>query len=213
MRRTVLSLDWDWATGDCGVGPASCGWTCCNQYAAPRRRQGRGVARNGQPVAVPARAAALAAWPLVRRAPILVAECHASILRFLRRGDRVINLDAHRDCVPGTDRLYCGNWAYLAALRPGASVKWLTAVGAADRPYTQSYARNDVSWVRHHWWPANLVFLCLSSPWTPAGHDGEFYRLIAALVEKSGTAPRFVGHRARELRRAYVCETSTQGAR
>jgi hypothetical protein len=49
----------------------------------------------------------------------------------------------------------------------------------------------------------NLVFLCKSSPWTPAKLDNKFYELVNLISEETEGHPIFIGHRAPTLEKEY----------
>lgn len=153
------------------------------------------------------------AFRVMLGAPLFVAECHANIidaLRYLRpQLYRIYDYDAHFDREhvdrydwsfdPQTGRsvhvrvkdfnrlpLHCANWIWYAQAA-GHHIH--------SRMCCATSLRSRLSF------PA--VFLCLSSPWTPAGSDPLFFALIDHLREKTGTRPRFIGHRRHLLQRQW----------
>jgi len=185
---TMLSIDWDYVTSDCSfLGHSCCGW--CKRLP---RACGRGDAVEYQPKfsAWRKRLAVVYGLKVKRNAPIVVAECHADIMVPIKRGKYegelcIYDFDAHCDSYD-CGRLCCGSWINYAE-RVGPTV----TIGP---PVVDQIGMADV------------VFLCRSSPWTPAEMDGEFYRLVRRFSEKANRWPRFIGHQLNELREGYRAE-------
>jgi hypothetical protein len=118
-----ISLDLDYLTGDCripGKPQAQCAWQCGGCVG-----RGRGRGEGGQE-----RDDALAEFERIRQwlmtldiaGPVVVRDCHADIVEWLRPGDVVLDWDEHCDAENYTGQLDCGNWITLAQAN-GAVVK------------------------------------------------------------------------------------------
>ncbi len=186
MRR-VLSLDWDYFTGDCSDKGACCGWSC--SHSDDRGRGDKNVlygfeyrVRNPH-----ARAHNLLEHPFTIRT-LVVAECHASILAHLKPGDIITHLDWHLDESPYDYSLDCGNWVNYAKKRlPGIQFR-----------YHQNHP--PVQYQEHY----DLEFVCKSSPWTPPEYDKLLHQFVDKLALRCPTGIRWYGHRGRELRREHA---------
>lgn len=163
MSRYVLSIDWDFFTGDCRSkhGCASCLWKWCNDTQGSKAKKLR---RLNDKIVLDAKEAEnslkdIFAWsiwePLTRSAfhksELVVADCHGSIRSWIRHGP---------DKVPQTNQI-------------------------------------------------DLIFFCLSRPYTPPMWDRWFYQAVSDLAAITKTKPRFFGLGAREMRRAWARNKTT----
>jgi len=171
-----LSIDWDWVTGDTATG-GCCGWSCGSHIDS---RGDRSQLNRDWKQRLTRLKRLCAKLKFVK---VIVAECHASIYRWLSHGDRIINVDEHSDCYDymGTDRLSCGNWGLLAQEKKDCTWQW---VSQGDRLPSVRHMKKSVS-----------CFVCLSSPWTPKELDGAFVQFVYGL---NGPL-RLYGHRKRWL--------------
>jgi len=173
----ILSIDWDYVTGDCSVdSDGHCGF-CYNKEEyrkvtiSPERSWRR-------------RYKILKDIKIKKGVPIYVAECHASIMEIIRDDAyTVFDFDYHYDnYISYLDTLHCGNW-----------IKFLNNNGGIV--YCEP-ERDDV-------YNLSSIFICKSSPWTPVKMDRWFFMLILDIASKSLMAPTFIGHKAKELERDY----------
>lgn len=191
--RIVLSLDWDYATGDCMIDPACCGF-CKEGKNRPQVRpekpnvsswdESRGTYTS--------RRDRLLTLTLVPGAPVYVAECHASIATLLRNHDWVIEYDAHCDGDPVWNGLNCGNWrTWVAQCHNGVYF-----VNSFEPECGDSGVKASPP-------PAHMAFICRSSPWTPREYDEGFWTFVRTLTQRAGVAPTFIGHRRKEFTREW----------
>ena len=176
--QTILSLDWEYVTGDCSKDPhGHCGF--CRRAD---KRRGLEAERRHQTDWKPY-LKRLKDIDIVESCPIYVAECHASIISLLKIMSKpvVYDFDYHYDNYDFSQQLHCGNWIHhmhkkegVIYIGPGASIPELDA-----------------------------IFLCKSSPWSPKSMDGEFFRFVNYLEMKSKTEPIFIGHRKKRLEKDY----------
>jgi len=114
-----ISFDLDWATGDCrGIKYNCCAWQCPLCGEEPNRAQGK-----SRPDALK-RFAEMRAWLMALDiiTPVVVRDCHADILDWIKAGDTVLNWDEHSDddrwCEDEDSYAYapldCGNWVTCA---------------------------------------------------------------------------------------------------
>ena len=180
--KTILSVDWDWVTGDCAPGgqDSCCGW--CDdsiREGIGADGEGRGILRRvkkGWDARISEVLNAIPAYKDMCRSPRLwVAECHADILRIVDpyTTRRIIHLDSHDDNETWSP-LCCGTWRNF--LPKAVEVK----IGMDPGDEFSS------------------VFVCLSSPWTPAELDKEFWAFVRNISKKT-TNPQFIGHMKVEL--------------
>jgi hypothetical protein len=175
--NTLLSIDWDWVTGDCC---SRCEHSCCG-WCKPcqgKSQDERGSYEN-----------LYTGWhDRIKKLKSLrylegnlwVAECHADILITLHPGiiGTIIHLDSHRD---DEDRmsLCCGSWRnYLPK-----TIEVITKLDSDTRFHD--------------------VFVCKSSPWTPKRLDRNFYELISYISDAMNIYPEFVGHKYIELEKEW----------
>lgn len=182
----LLSIDWDWITGDCAPGgqDACCGW--CDDPLRPLN--GRGIERRMmlgwdgrlQRVLDAVRHSANRQYIHRTSIKLWVAECHADILRIVSPGSmrEIVHLDYHDDDDTWF-QLCCGSWRTFL---PKSVIVTRVLEPEAD---------------------FHSVFVCLSSPWTPAGMDKEFWAMVKALSDLT-MKPEFIGHRKNELRNAWL---------
>jgi len=212
--RTVVSIDWDYFTGDTRgyADPCClCQWRCAP--AAPDRRHKR--SRNNRAADERAERGKLQGQekfyrltpkhalefnfaacleltvdPMAKKlkgAQVIVADCHGSIYRYLNAHDIVINFDAHEDRGGTLAYPNCANWASKAADNKGAHYIW-------------NYSSWDPKFPARR---VGLVFMCLSSPYTPPKMDHHFYEMVRVVSAHAGASPKFVGLGARELEKKY----------
>lgn len=173
---TLLSLDWDWVTGDCAANQhGCCGW--CEPPTLGRGRT-RGSVNNLFPF-WKTRVAKIMEIKFTLGADFWVTECHADILRVLNpeRCDRILHLDSHPDDADYF-ALSCGSWRTFL-------------------PKNIEVIVNEISE------PIHGVFICKSSPWTPSEMDREFWQLIQHISEMIGREPEFIGHKRSQLAREW----------
>jgi hypothetical protein len=120
----------------------------------------------------------------ISRSPYLhcrlrVAECHADILRIVDPSttEEIVHLDSHGDD-DAWCQLCCGTWRTFLP----RNVKVRRELADGDRFYS--------------------IFTCLSSPWTPAEMDKEFWAMVNAISALTAR-PEFIGHKKCELREAW----------
>jgi len=185
---TLLSIDWDWVTGDCSdIQHGCCGW--CTP--SPRRHS-RGSDQFVKSGWIERLEALRALVPSKHGGNLWVAECHADILRVVNPDETtdIIHLDSHLDdanwCV-----LSCGSWRTF--LPTGIEV------AMPQQADLKELAFKD-------------VFVCQSSPWTPSGLDKFLWSLIRRLADILGRDPIFIGHRRMVQMRAYQ-QTNQKGDR
>ena len=182
--ENILSIDWDYVTGDCSMGnDGHCGF-CYNKEEY--RKVKISPERYWR-----SRYSKLKKIKIKEGIPIYVAECHASIMEVIKNDAyTVFDFDYHYDdyiCYLNT--LHCGNW-----------IKFLNNNGGKVicKP-------NDV-------YSLSSIFICKSSPWTPKKMDSWFNTLILHIASKSLMAPIFIGHKANELERDYNSFLSVETA-
>lgn len=214
--RRILSLDWDWVTGDCSLKQRRrfhCGW--CEAYGLSALGPlGRGAKiRKADRGAVETRCAEFMQMlrrlqgytPSRIRGPVYVAECHADIVGVIPVGADVWTLDAHTDC--GDLPLSCGSWETLIECMHGR----IHRLGGGVQSYVYPLGRTDPIRRELHIWGGDAVrkfcrvvdavFICRSSPFTAEEYDGYFNEALSVLKEGHGLT--FIGHRAKELQRGY----------
>ena len=192
MTRQILSLDWDWFTGDCSDEGGCCGWSC--GWAADARNRGNTTPEDELPRNPHCRTATLLKHPFTI-GTLIVAECHASIVAHLQAEDCITHLDYHSDEGPkgnfdadGKNKLRCGNWVTYAKERhPDVKVAYY-------------FNHPPINYATHY----DVVFICKSSPWTPPRYDGVLHKLIHDLSGRAGMV-KWYGHRGGELRREHRC--------
>jgi len=176
----LLSIDWDWVTGDCSPSgqDACCGW--CDDPLRPLR--GRGIERYIER-GWDARLQRILDAIMQQRSGherLWVAECHADILRVVNPSamEEIVHLDYHGDDDKWC-QLCCGTWRTF--LPSNVRVKRTLDPGDSFRD----------------------IFICLSSPWTPVEMDKEFWDMVSTI---SGLTirPEFIGHRKHELKKAWL---------
>lgn len=192
----VLSIDWDYITGDCMGDTAHCGFCGLDDDNVRGCEGGVGENPHTQEEQVQNLDRVLA-LPVKSTAPLYVAECHASILYVLyrnrMRGCTLHNYDEHDDSVEADSvawyhrpyELTCGSWGSFAARYD---------VDGENVGFRNVH--------RDQFKPADLVFICKSSPWTPASEDEAFWMFVEFFEERCSYL-HFVGHRRRELRREW----------
>jgi len=177
----ILSIDWDWVTGDCADDP---GHGCCGWCAPPPRKLSRGVVKKVKEGWLTRLEQLRKARPVDLGGGFWVAECHADILRIVRPDEEahILHLDSHMDDADWFG-LSCGSWRTF--LPRGTT--------------TESIGMEQLTKEHFH-----DVFICQSSPWTPASMDKFFWDLVHHLSEITGSDPEFIGHRRMALVRAWT---------
>jgi len=212
--RRVLSLDWDWFTGDRGNGTGCCGWSC--SYSDNRGRGAEDVAIDEDPYPNPSLKVVEILQDVQRVEALVVAECHGSLAALIQDGDEIHHLDAHpdgagydpKDGYPRESRVTCGNWVTVVRHRH----KGVTVTHLPDRvnrrtdgvwcvPFPIPGESGEILTLHPEY---DLVFVCKSSPWTPKVLDIDLHRLIKYLAARCPTGIRWYGHRARELRKEHA---------
>lgn len=174
----LLSIDWDWVTGDCSdrMNHGCCGW--CDP---PPWNLARGVCNphNGWEKRIKSLQALT-----FHDGRLYVAECHADILRIVDSTsmDCILHLDSHYD--DSGAMLCCGSWVSFLPKR----VK------------TKRFRKSDEL-------PSDLlfsdVFICHSAPWTPPALDDFFWGLVKMVSDRMGTDPEFIGHERQSMMKAW----------
>lgn len=176
---TLLSIDWDWVTGDCaGTTHGCCGWC-----APSLRKWSRGNDKFVTAGWVERLEALREMTPVDLGGNLWVAECHADILRVVNPKDttNIIHLDSHLDDAEWC-ALSCGSWRTFLP-------------STIDVVPTE---RLDLAKCEFH-----DVFVCQSSPWVPSELDRFLWDLISHLADVLGRDPEFIGHRRMAQVRAY----------
>jgi hypothetical protein len=186
----LLSVDWDWVTGDCSdpVSNGCCGW-CDRPMCVP----GRGSDSQLSKEWLARKSILMGMKPSGADGHVHVAECHADILRVVdpRRTGEVIHLDSHMDDGDFFP-LNCGSWR---TFMPGSIVVRTPFNGEG----LESLVFHD-------------VFMCLSSPWTPSSKDGVFWEVVRHMAYAAGRDPEFIGHKSDAMRRAWLHGGRRSGA-
>lgn len=179
----ILSLDWDYVTGNC---QPAVGGTCCGYCGKGSTQYRNNLSKRGKNKGVSAdwekRFNRLKNIQIEPDTDIYVAECHADIMQVIDNfysPYEVMDFDYHYDrYVDG--KLCCGNWIYHLERLGGHVVK---------KPF-------DIKCV-------DAVFFCRSAPWTPKSMDERFHELVYRYCIKSGVEPEFIGHMRKSLRKTY----------
>jgi hypothetical protein len=191
----ILSIDWDWVTGDCashGDGHAHCGWCAWAQRDRKVKwPRGRGLNKALRPD-WEERLDALSklTYRCLLRPKVYVAECHADIMQIIAPRTTIYHLDEHKDCAKSP--LCCGSWVHVAKTQLHCAVHRINMA--------------DVKCMRTKF-PA--VFLCKSSSFTPKKADHGFYDLIRYFMCAVGfmsflNEVHFIGHRAKYVERGFA---------
>lgn len=213
--RTVLSIDWDYFTGDTAVHPGcrGCSWPCNFNWWKEVSISYRGrphFSRTPHNKSLGARPASslknifsdplfsefnLCHWSGAR---VVAADCHASLFRLLNPGDLVHHVDWHSDDQDdGPVQLWCGNWVTWARQKKGVTVLRRGVHTAGEKnPVTLTTTLLPTE-------PYALIFLCLSRAYTPPKLDKYFYRFLLGLERVSGRKAEFVGGAKKELGLAF----------
>lgn len=178
----LLSIDWDYVTGDCAdeqedFAHAHCGY-CTSRSISKVRGQ-----KNYLDTTWEEKEERLLRLRMYKGTPLFVAECHANIMDLLELFEGVpdvFDYDAHHDKYDDEPYVHCGNWIYHLDNLGGevfSRPRLVHKVGA--------------------------VFVCHSSPWTPRCMDEAFFRFIKKMSDKTEADPQFIGHRKVSLRNGY----------
>jgi len=182
--RKILSIDWDYVTGDCGISSdGHCGF--CYDKEEFRK------VKLSPEVRWRSRYKKLKNLSIKEGTPLYVAECHASIMEIIQHNAyTVFDFDYHYDnytCY--IDELHCGNW-----------IKFLNRNGGRV-----ICCPDDIE-------NLNSIFICKSSPWTPKKMDRWFFMLVLDIASKCLMAPNFIGHKGKELEGEYNSFLSVETA-
>jgi hypothetical protein len=104
--------------------------------------------------------------------------------------DKIINVDAHKD-----DEDYemncCGSWA-----------NGLSLYTHIDRPIKAHKILKEKN-LAGDFFP-DIIYMCLSSPWTPKKTDKHFFEFVQFMSRKCiDNEPIFFGHRKDSLKKRY----------
>ena len=181
LTMYLLSIDWDYVTGDCQeFHTRCCGFCKESDGFYPSNNKKRGEVESIR-LDWNKKLKELKEIPVEFKTPIYVAECHASIMEVVNAHSgpyEVMDFDAHYDRYRD-GILCCGNWIYHVERLNGIVMK-TPKVKCVD-----------------------AVFFCRSSPWTPQNMDGKFYELIYNYCSRAKVEPRFIGHMRKSLRKTY----------
>lgn len=175
----ILSIDWDWVTGDCADGNHG----CCGWCAPTPQKLVRGAARLVKSGWIERLEQLRTISPIDTGGGFWVAECHADILRIVKPSDEthILHLDSHMDD---------GNWCGLSC------GSWRTFLPKG----TTSALISGKELAKERFYD---VFICQSSPWTPASLDAMLWDLIQHFSEVMGKDPEFIGHKRMSLMRIW----------
>lgn len=219
MPQRVLSIDWDWyfkgadgISGNCGAcswykaracsgggGPLdkrpkrpSLGHNCNKSNFSVSRHEGIAIEQLSRFISSSA----------IKGADVMVAECHADIYAVLNDRDSVVNLDAHHDDFNCGDVLCCGNWVTLARANKHIAYQWGNSPNATELQqwkYTTKQSRDlalrckEIPVTRPSSTKFQMVFICQSSPWTPAQQDRDFVKLCRDVATAAGSPLMVLG--------------------
>jgi len=195
----VLSIDWDFVTGDCSTEAACCGRCRPINRNFPTHYHSRlPVSPRKKCTGWGSRLMRINGLKVRRGAEIYVAECHATIEYVLRRYESsvIYDYDSHWDADPGISGTNCGSWV-TTARRRGHLV-------TGGRHPKSCYMAGETPTPKDPKEPADLVFFCQSSPWTPRTADGEFASLVKAFARKAKSGIHCVGHAKKRLERLLL---------
>lgn len=176
----ILSIDWDYITGDCcnyiETYHSHCGY--CKDIKEVNKR---GI-ENKLNIDWRVKRDKLLNLDYINHSKIFVAESHANIISLISNCKKpvVYDYDAHRDRYDTFQKVHCGNWIYHLE-KLGGRVSF--------RPTNIK----DVG----------AIFICRSAPWTPKCMDNEFYIFIDELSVKTNSKVKFIGHKRTELKKEY----------
>lgn len=185
----LLSIDWDYVTGDCNGRCNSCcgfchdedkGWTVTSAFKF-----------SSTPLIDDwyTRYTEVCSLPIRQSSNAFIAESHASIIQVINTLPKpltILDYDYHGDINRDKERLFCGNWM---SFLPSD-----TKVFSAANPHPTSCPKPSATILSSK---ATAVFLCKSSSWTPTSLDYYFYKLITKLSRTCDV--QFIGHRKDDL--------------
>ena len=118
----------------------------------------------------------------------LIADSHREIEKFfddVRSSDKVelVHIDFHHDMfVTGGDKLDCGNWLrFFADIKPDAKITWVKREDSSRESMFGEFPYNETTDITEVKGDFDLVFLCLSTPWTPPHLYDKFKEMCKAL--------------------------------
>lgn len=176
----ILSLDWDAWTGDTMDYLSHCGY--CGYCSADDPKDiRRGALRHAYDHwKHPLSYVQTVGMPL----GLFVAECHVDMIYVGRPSDTVTLVDSHEDMGQARNGWDCGSWGGAFA-----EVRHIFPKHKGIRKIRGQY---------------DLIFICLSSPWTPREADKNFYNFVSRVANRcENTTPVFIGHRKDEMQRMY----------
>lgn len=200
MTDAILSIDWDWVTGDCGSGDICCGWCRPDNK---RDTKGRGDNTELSKEWLEKYSYLMTQdFSSCHQVQLFIAECHADILRCIDATENktLVHLDSHHDMWAG-QALSCASWRYY--LPKNIEVKFVNNSPLAF----QSFKNESFEYKQ--------IFICHSSPWTPAELDNQFYALVDRIFHSCTgrlSEPKFMGHRFKELLKNYGIWKESKGA-
>lgn len=191
MSRIVYSIDWDWFTGaawNVYCDSTLCGFPKCEK--PPKNPATRTLKKFDRRNTIDRIITFFDQARFSSDAVLFVAENHASIYRLIRKDDRIYDWDSHVDQSPiSRKHVNCSDWRTRAEDVKGA------------RCLNRNQPRGMCK-------PADLVFLCKSSPWTPSCEDLNFCHFAGRLANLCHGI-QFIGAMAPKLNREYKRRTFT----
>ena len=167
-----ISFDWDYITGDRSGREIGACARKCSRHCSGVASRGKENGIYSSPRMLLNSKRLLRITKLLQRVSIMKAvfrDSHASIVRFLHKGDKVFHFDYHEDRYEPIDnkgyygRLACGNWVTLVEKRG------ITVYDLEDR---ESRVPNG----------KYSLFVCWSRPYTNKRYDGALLRLLGKLA-------------------------------
>jgi hypothetical protein len=171
-----VSLDIDWICGDCRTGTRyNCIWGCKDCEGSKRGRPNRKVKGN-----MPQNTKMLLnAFKKFKFTKVIVRECHASIYKFLGKGDQVLNIDYHTDDYDYDVALHCGNWVNKA--KKGKKVfVWQNAFEEDPANVLDEILgyKDCEDWRKQ----SHKLFICTSSNYTHPSVDKYYEQILQSLT-------------------------------
>jgi len=179
----LLSIDWDYVTGDCSIDQPGCRHPHCGFCEYIKTSRIRGAKNKFDIVWGDEKRDKLLKLKVNKGTPIYVAECHANIMDLIKQYKcplEVYDYDTHYDSYDEDFRVHCGNWIYHLELLGGKVNCKPSTIDKVD-----------------------AIFICHSSPWTPRCMDEAFFEFIVKMTKKTKMEAQFIGHRQVSLRNEY----------
>jgi hypothetical protein len=148
--------------------------------------------------------------PALRGANVVVAECHAD----LPRVGNVTNFDRHDD-FGAEHKLACGSWAHWGMVKgeiehyqwipqpekPRRAKHWDRSAIIPAHPELLCYSGEFRSLVLPE--KFDLIFVCLSKPYTPEIYDAVFGKFCLQLASFAGADLKVIGRGKRGIKRIF----------